>query len=96
LNWQLEILNKDWEVNRDWADSVFELDFPQGVTVTDEVKGQTYQVAQVTNQMLADHAEHARRTPITQRSSFRWLVLLGLFGSAAVLLWLYRNRVARG
>mgnify|MGYP005835128387 CR=1 FL=1 len=62
-----EIAADDWRINQSPPDSTFEMAFAPGVMVSDRLSNRTYQVAQISDQGLADQAAllgaHMKRRP---------------------------------
>lgn len=93
VSWDFDIRFDNWEVSPEFIDSYFELEFPAGVTITDEITGQVYKVTGVNQQQIYDHAAAAldlRQSGTEQR---RWLVLVNvLLLISAIVFACFRSR----
>jgi hypothetical protein len=79
-NWRWNIKVDQWKVNQPLADSLFEISFPAGLFVNDQILGRSYQVAQITDQTVVDHVAITTPTGAARR---RWSRVLA--GAAVIL-----------
>lgn len=94
FRWQIDA--SDWVVNPDIEDSLFVIDFPPGTEVDDKITGQTYKTTSVTDVIIDQQSEYAKRWVSNSVPTPRlWLVILNAIVVCLLLMFVVYRRLHR-